>query len=147
MLLLLTEFKDSGGAVLFSTHSMAAAESVCDRVVMLAQGRTVFEGLLDNATALAPHGAIVVTSDASGLISAALMVGGSATPLATAVTGATRWRVVLPAAVTHPALMRALSEVAVPIISFDPIKADLEAAFWQFAGGAAEEQPGQSRAA
>jgi len=46
MLSLLAEFRGTGGAILFSTHSMPAAENLCDRVVMLANGRTVFEGTL-----------------------------------------------------------------------------------------------------
>ena len=36
MLSLLAEFRGGGGAVLFSTHAMAAAQGVCDRVVMIA---------------------------------------------------------------------------------------------------------------
>ena len=45
-----------------------------------------------------------------------------------------RWRVVLPREVTHPALMRALAEHSVPIFAFEPIKPDLEGAFWALAG-------------
>jgi ABC-2 type transport system ATP-binding protein len=133
MLSLLAEFKGRGGAVLFSTHSMAAAESLCDRVVMLAAGRTVFEGTLANASALAPHGAIVVTADANGLAAATESVGGHVLPPVSAIGDAARWRVVLPPGVTHPALMRALARLAVPIFSFQPIKPGLEGAFWQLA--------------
>ena len=82
MLSLLAEFRGRGGAVLFSTHSMAAAEKVCDRVVMLSAGRTVFEGAVPDAAALAPHGAEVVTAEAEGLAAAAASVGGHVIPLA-----------------------------------------------------------------
>ncbi len=71
ILSLLAEFRGGGGAVLFSTHSMAAAEQVCDRVVMLSEGRTVFEGPVSDAAALAPHGAVVVTAEPEGLCIAA----------------------------------------------------------------------------
>lgn len=131
MLSLLAEFRGQGGAVLFSTHSMSAAETVCDRVVMLSAGCTVFEGALPDAAALAPHGAVVVTADGVGLAAAARSVGGEIVPLAAGMGDAARWRVLLPRGVTHPALVRALAEHGVPIFSFHPIEASLEGAFWQ----------------
>jgi len=127
--------------VLFSTHSMAAAEKVCDRVVMLSRGRTVFEGALTEASALAPHGAEIVTADAQGLLAAAQSVGGRAIPLASGMGEAGRWRVVLPRNVTHPALVRALAQHRVPILDFRPIQAGLESAFCELA------KPSEIRAA
>jgi ABC-2 type transport system ATP-binding protein len=133
VLSLFTEFAAEGGGVLFSTHSMAAAQSVCDRVVMISAGRTVFEGPLALASEQAPHGAVVVTPDGAGLAAAAAALGGKAYPMTSAIGEAGRWRVVLPAHVPHPALVRALSEHAVPILALEPIKADLEGAFWHLA--------------
>jgi ABC-2 type transport system ATP-binding protein len=133
MLSLFADFKKRGGAIFFSTHSMASAESLCDRVVILASGRTVFEGTLANAAARAPHGAVVVTTDEAGLVQAAAAVGGSARPLSSAMGEAIRWQVILPGHVTHPALIRALAERGVPLITFQPIKSDLEGAFWDLA--------------
>jgi ABC-2 type transport system ATP-binding protein len=133
MLSLLAEYRGRGGAVLFSTHSMAAAEKVCDRVVMLSGGRTVFEGAMPDAAALSPYGAEIITADADGVAAAARSVGGHAIPLASGMGEAGRWRVVLPRHVTHPALIRALAEHRVPILDFQPIQAGLESAFWQLA--------------
>jgi ABC-2 type transport system ATP-binding protein len=133
MLSLLAEFRRLGGAVLFSTHSMAAAENLCDRVVMLADGRTVFEGTLAGASALAPHGAIVVTADAEGLAATTEMLGGWVQPLGSGLEEAARLRVVLPEGVSHPVLVQALAARGVSIFSFEPIKRDLEAAFWKLA--------------
>jgi ABC-2 type transport system ATP-binding protein len=148
MLSLFAEFRSQGGAILFSTHSMSAAESLCDRVVMLATGRTVFEGPIAEASGRAPHGAVVVTSDEVGLLAAAAAVGGQAQPLAGAIGDAGRWRVVLPPAVTHPALMRAMAERNVPIFTFQPIKSDLEGAFWDLASAPSPESiDGQTRRA
>jgi ABC-2 type transport system ATP-binding protein len=147
MLSLLAEFRGTGGAILFSTHSMAAAETLCDRVVMLASGRTVFEGSLADASALAPHGAIIVTADAQGLAAAAEMFGGCAQPLGASLGNASRWRVTLPKSVTHPALLQGLAERAVSIFSFEPIKPDLEAAFWHLANSGAGAAQQKRRAA
>jgi ABC-2 type transport system ATP-binding protein len=133
MLALLAEVRGRGGAVLFSTHSRPAAESVCDRVVMLSAGRTVFEGAVADVSGLAPHGAVVVTADSAGLIAAAAAVGGQVQPLAGAMGDAARWRVVLPRHVTHPALVRALAERGVAFFDFQPIQPGLEGAFWHLA--------------
>lgn len=143
MLSLLAEFRGRGGAVLLSTHSMAAAEKHCDRVVMLSAGRTVFEGALPDAAALSPHGAEVVTSEIEGLVAAARSLGGQVVPLPAGLGEAGRWRVVLPRNITHPALMRALAEHGVPFFDFRPIEASLESAFWNLA----ETRPRESRVA
>ncbi len=149
ILSLFAEFRAGGGAILFSTHSMAAAQQLCDRVVMLARGRTVFEGSLTEASGRAPHGVVIVTSDEAGLLTAAQSVGGEALPMAGAIGEATRWRVVLPRHVPHPTLMRALAEHAVPIFAFEPIKQDLEGVFWDLAAPPAKPASpvAQSRAA
>jgi ABC-2 type transport system ATP-binding protein len=147
MLSLFAEFRNQGGAILFSTHSMAAAESLCDRVVMLADGRTVFEGTLADASGRAPHGAIVVTTDEEGIVAAAEAVGGHARRLVSAIGEAARWSVILPRNVTHPALMRALAERGVPLMEFQPIEAGLEGAFWDLAAEASPDFATRSRAA
>jgi len=133
ILSLLVEFRGRGGAVLFSTHSMASAEKVCDRIVMLSAGRTVFEGAMPDAAAQSPHGAEIVTSEIDGLTAAAQSLGGHVIPLATGIGEAGHWRVVLPRHVTHPALIRAMAERGVPFFSFKPIEANLESAFWNLA--------------
>lgn len=139
ILSLLAEFRGRGGAVLFSTHSMAAAEKVCDRIVMLSAGRTVFEGAIPDAAALSPHGAEIVTSEIDGLVAAAQSLGGHVVPLASGIGEAGHWRIVLPRHVTHPALVRALAERGVPFFSFRPIEASLEGAFWSLAEAPARE--------
>lgn len=143
LLSLLAEFRGRGGGVLFSTHSMAAAETICDRVVMLSAGRTIFEGPVLDASALAPHGAIVVTADAKGLDAAARALGGHIAPVAGGMGDAARWRVILPRQITHPVLIRALAEHGVPIFAFEAIKPGLEGAFWHLA----QHRPAESRAA
>jgi ABC-type uncharacterized transport system ATPase subunit len=126
---------------------MAAAENLCDRVVMLANGRSVFEGTLAGASALAPHGAIVVTADARALAAVTEMLGGSVEPLGSSLGEAARLRVVLPHSVSHPAFLQALAERTVSIFSFEPIKPDLEAAFWQLANSGPTDGSKQRRAA
>ncbi|HEY0648453.1 ABC transporter ATP-binding protein [Phenylobacterium sp.] len=147
VLSLFAEFRAAGGAILFSTHSMAAAEAVCDRVVMVAGGRTVFEGDLADAAAGVSHGAVIVTADEATLAAAVRAVGGELRPMSGGIGEATRWRVVLPREVPHPALLRALAEHEASILAFEPIKPSLEAAFWEHAVAPAPAAPREAHAA
>jgi ABC-2 type transport system ATP-binding protein len=52
---LIREIASRGATVLFSTHVMQHAERLCDRVVLLARGRKVFDGLVSEARAAAPR--------------------------------------------------------------------------------------------
>lgn len=49
--LLLREFADGGGALLLTTHSMEVAEAVADRVLVMARGRVVAAGDLQDLRA------------------------------------------------------------------------------------------------
>jgi ABC-2 type transport system ATP-binding protein len=135
------EFRGRGGAILFSTHAMAAAEALCDTVVMLAHGRVAFDGAPQEASELIPHGAVVVTSDSARLIDAARALGGEARLMATTMDEGRRWRITVPPAISHIVLMRALAERSVPVIASEPIKRDLEGAFWSFATSPSAPQP------
>jgi ABC-2 type transport system ATP-binding protein len=49
----------NGSTVIFSTHVMQHAERLCDKVVLLAKGRKVFEGSVSDACAAAPRRLVV----------------------------------------------------------------------------------------
>ncbi len=133
MLSLFAEFRTEGGAILFSTHRMAAAEDFCDRVVMLANGRTVFEGALSEVSGAGAEGAIVSTADVAGLRETLAEIGGQMRPLPSAAGEAARWRIVLPLDVTNSALSLALARHGVALNSLQPVKPDLETTFWNLA--------------
>jgi ABC-2 type transport system ATP-binding protein len=130
---LFAEYRSKGGAILFSTHSMASAERLCDEVVILADGRTVFSGPLSEAAECAGHGAYLTTDDAAALQAVVKEIGGQAEPFQSQFGEALRWKVILPAQVPHVVLLRALAEHQLSIHGFEPIKADLEGAFWSLA--------------
>jgi ABC-2 type transport system ATP-binding protein len=57
-----------GATVVFSTHVMQHAERLCDRLVLLARGRKVFEGTQDEARAALPARlSLVCRADPHGL--------------------------------------------------------------------------------
>lgn len=133
ILSLLSEFRAAGGAVVFSTHAMASAERVCDRLVMIAGGRTVFEGPTSTVASGGGRWVCVETPDAGGLLRAAAALAASVAPVDPDRPDAQTWRVALPDGVTHPTLLRALQSEGVPISRFQPLEPGLENAFWSLA--------------
>lgn len=144
---LFSEFRSGGGAILFSTHSMAVAERLCDHVVILSQGRTVFEGPVAEAATHAPHGVYVTLDDDAALLEVVRALGAQAEAFPSKMSNALRWRVILPQTVPYPALMRALADKGLAIHGFEPIQADLEGAFWSLAGQDRAQDPARRAAA
>ena len=130
---LFSEHRAAGGSILLSTHGMATAEKLCDRVVILSEGRAVFEGGTDAARALAPHGAYVSVDDDQALVEIAAELGGHATPFPSKIGDTLRWQVQLPQTVPYVSLVRALAMRQVGVYAFQPIEASLEGAFWSMA--------------
>jgi ABC-2 type transport system ATP-binding protein len=135
------EHRATGGAILLSTHGMATAEKLCDRVVILSGGRAVFEGQVEAATALAPHGAYVSVDDEPALLEIAAALGGTATPFPSKLGSVLRWQVRLPQTVPYVSLVRALALRQVGVHAFEPIEASLEGAFWSMASERPETVP------
>ena len=52
--LLVKRERDRGATILFSTHVMAHAERLCDRIAIIARSQRRFEGTVDEARALLP---------------------------------------------------------------------------------------------
>ena len=55
-----------GRTVLFSTHVMQHAERLCDRILLIAQGRKLFEGTIPEAKRLLPRRVRIETGDDIG---------------------------------------------------------------------------------
>ena len=92
---LISETAARGATVIFSTHVMAHAERLCEGVVLMARGRKVFDGTVDEARAAAPRrlvlegaatdadiralpGVEALTTDAAGVRTASLARGAAA---------------------------------------------------------------------
>lgn len=87
----ITEAADRGATVVFSTHVMQHAERLCDRLLLLARGRKVFEGTQDEARATLPSRlTLTARSDPADLPGVA-----SAVPLRTDAEGWTVYEVEL----------------------------------------------------
>lgn len=92
---LIRDLAKRGATVIFSTHVMAHAERLCERVVLLAKGRKAFDGSVDEARAAAPRrlilegsvtdeqiralpGVAEVATDEAGVRTASLKPGAAA---------------------------------------------------------------------
>jgi ABC-2 type transport system ATP-binding protein len=62
---ILRELKAEGRTVIFSTHQMAAAEELCDRIGMIFRGRQVLDGTLAQIRRAHGSGAVRVRTDKS----------------------------------------------------------------------------------
>lgn len=51
---MMREHADGGNSVLFSTHVLEVAEKLCDKVIIINHGKTLFYGTLDELTAKYP---------------------------------------------------------------------------------------------
>lgn len=81
--------RDRGATILFSTHVMAHAERLCDRLTIIAGGKVRFEGSMADARGMMPHRAhFVPRNDDAGI--AALLPGDAVRD------GTGGWRFTLP---------------------------------------------------
>lgn len=58
------ELKRAGTTVVFSTHDMAVAERLCDRIFMIYRGKKVLDGTLDQIQSIYGHDTIRLRTDA-----------------------------------------------------------------------------------
>lgn len=92
--------RDRGATILFSTHVMAHAERLCDRLAIIAGGRRRFEGTVDDARATLPSRVRYVPRNGEGV--AAILP-------ADAEAEAGGWRFALPPDGVEPILQRLLA--------------------------------------
>lgn len=120
---LIIEEHKRGATIVFSTHVMEHAERLCEKIVMMARGRKVFDGTLDEA--FAALGRAVHIGVAEGFdLGAALAPSGFE-----AVQEGEHWRVSLKPAQTSQDALRATLDSGAPITSFTPQEARLRDVF------------------
>ena len=123
----------AGVTVIFSTHVIAHAERLCERIVIIAEGRSVFEGDVDEARGrLRPIVHLRTRSEVGpwqeALPASAKLVGGE-------------WRFELPASGPEP-LLKALIEGGAGIETLSIERPGLHDAFIAIAGEAAAMEMG-----
>ena len=127
--------RDRGATILFSTHVMAHAERLCDRLAIIAGGKRRFEGTVDDARAMLPMRAhYMPRRDASDI--AALLPED-------AVRGPDGWRFAQPEEGTE-ALLARLLDAGHGISALSIERPGLHEAFVRIVGQVAQEHaPGE----
>ena len=126
---------DRGATILFSTHVMEHAERLCDRIVMMARGRKVFDGTLPEAFASLEKGATLEVEEGFDL-GAALSAKGFAAQRSADRGHGDAWRIALPKGVGAQDALRAAIEAGAPITGFAPDEARLRDVFVSLVGEA-----------
>ena len=120
---LIIEEHKRGATIVFSTHVMEHAERLCEKIVMMARGRKVLDGTLDEA--FAALGRAVQIGVAEGFdLAAALEPSGFE-----ALQEGDHWRVSLKQAQSSQDALRATLDAGAPITSFTPQEARLRDVF------------------
>jgi len=123
----------AGRTILFSTHVMEHAERLCDRILLIANGRKAFEGTVRDALALAPSLAVIETDGAYD-IAPVLAPRGFEWTEEQGEHGNRRWRVRLKNGHGARQLLAACVEAGAPLTLFEPARASLHEAFVALVG-------------
>ena len=126
---------DRGATILFSTHVMEHAERLCDRIVMMARGRKVFDGTLPEAFATLEKGASLEVEAGFDLAAALAPKGFEAQRAADRGHG-DAWRIALPRGTGPQDALRAAIEAGAPVTGFAPDEARLRDVFVSLVGEA-----------
>ncbi|MGB3626419.1 MAG: ATP-binding cassette domain-containing protein, partial [Henriciella sp.] len=130
-----------GATILFSTHVMEHAERLCDSIVMMARGRKVFDGTLDEAFGALGRAALIGVEDGFDLHSAIAPKGFAENEKLDGY-----WRVSLPPGRDAQDALRAAIEAGAPITSFRPEDARLRDVFVSLVSDAEAEDLKQTLA-
>ncbi|MHA7898665.1 MAG: ABC transporter ATP-binding protein [Henriciella sp.] len=120
---LIIEEHKRGATIVFSTHVMEHAERLCEKIVMMARGRKVFDGTLDEAFAALGRAVHIGVADGFDLSTALASKGFEA------VSEGDHWRVSLKQDQTSQDALRATLDLGAPITSFTPQEARLRDVF------------------
>ena len=131
---LVTEAARGGATVVFSTHVMQHAERLCDRLLLLARGRKVFEGTQAEARQALPSRLTLTSRNDPGALLGVVGASASGAPEA----GWTRFEVVLDERTTPADLLEYCTANGFPLRSFDVSTPTLHEVFIHFVGAERE---------
>ncbi len=131
---LILEMARGGSTVVFSTHVMQHAERLCDRLLLLARGRKVFEGSQAEARRTLPGRLTLISrADPSGLPGVL-----SASPSGPAQDGWTEWSVALAPDADAADLLQACTAQGFALRGFDLHRPGLHEVFLHLVGPSQE---------
>jgi len=126
---LVRRLRDGGATVLFSTHVMEHAERLCDTIVLMAEGRKIFDGRVEEALAVVPR-QVVIEAEAGLGLDAAIASGDLAFLSEPASEPESeRWRVNLLNGARAQGVLQACVDKGISLRLFEPVRPHLHDAF------------------
>ena len=130
---ILIDLKARGCTILFSTHVMAHAERLCDRLLILGGGRGLFEGTVSEARSVLPVRISLETVEPTPLLEALPGVRHLEA------RGEGRWQMELEPGASAAAVLEACFERSLRLRRFDVREPDLHEVFVHLVGPSARE--------
>ncbi len=131
---LVRELAQNGATVLFSTHVMEHAERLCDRIMLLSQGRKIFDGTVTQALDAIPRSVWLQTSNKEG---PAAVIGDLAlgvSPQTFGPNNAQGWRVDLAPGTDIQDILRVCIAGGINLQAFEPRRRHLHDVFMHLVG-------------
>ena len=127
----------TGSTVIFSTHVMQHAERLCDRLLLIARGRKVFQGSQDEARAQLPGRlSLAARGDPRTLPGVERAEPGAAVS-----EGWTDWDITLSPGASAASLLEACTTAGFALRRFETHRASLHDVFLHLAGGERGGEP------
>ena len=120
---------EGGTTVLFSTHVMEHAERLCDRIVLMSEGRKIFDGNVDEALQTLPRTVQVRTRPDADLPAALGALAQDVREDGLDARGQKRWQVTLAPGHDVQEVLRACVQKDVGMSAFEPKKRRLHEVF------------------
>jgi len=131
----------TGSTVIFSTHVMQHAERLCDRLLLIARGRKVFQGNQDEARAQLPARlSLTARADPRTLPGVHHAEASGATQ-----DGWTDWQITLSPGASSASLLQACTSGGFALQTFETRRASLHEVFLHLAGGEPGTQAVETR--
>jgi ABC-2 type transport system ATP-binding protein len=131
-----------GRTVLFSTHVMQHAERLCDRILLIARGRLIFNGTLDQARRTVPRRVRISTHDEISPLrelSGVRSVAAVDAPKTGALNGCAQWDLELREQADPQAILQACFDRRIRLQSFNQSDPTLHEVFVRLVGPEAKE--------
>jgi ABC-2 type transport system ATP-binding protein len=125
------ELSKAGSTVVFSTHVMQHAERLCDRLMLIARGRKVFQGSQDEARAQLPARLSLSARADPRRLPGVERAGPSGGPQ----DGWSEWDITLSPGATAASLLEACTTGGFALRRFETHRASLHEVFLHLAGG------------
>lgn len=126
------EQAEAGRTILFSTHVMEHAERLCDRIILMARGRKVFDGAVDEALAEVPRQVTLAAPEGEAMQPVLSRFG--ALERLNEQDGDIVWRLTLSAGADAQQVLRACVEAGLKLSRFEPRRPHLHDAFVALVG-------------